>query len=206
MGPARNGRRVRHGDARFDRRQRRPPLDRQGPRCHGGRAPVGADRLPAAPLGAAPHRREPRRPLRPPPDLRGRRGVVRGVLALVCRRPDAQRADRRAPAPRSGRGAAGPGEPGAHRSDVRSRRPRPRHWGMDGPRRGGERDRAPGRWLARRGGVLAPHLRDQPSGCPRGPRSGPPRTRLAAKRSRAHRRGGGDPGGPRPGGCHVRPN
>jgi len=90
---------------------------------------------------------------RPPPDLRGRRGVVRGVLALVCRRPTLNVLI----AARLLQGAGGallvPGSLALIEATFVRRRGRAIGHGRASA---GWRARSgPGRWLARRGGVLA---------------------------------------------------
>ena len=94
------------GDPRRDRRQRRPPHPRAGPRRLAGAAAVGRQRLPPGAGLARARRRCARGPARAAPGLPRRGRVVHGRVGPVRPRPDTGPARRAARAPGCRGGAA----------------------------------------------------------------------------------------------------
>ncbi len=177
VGAAHDRARLGRGHARRHRRQRGAGADRRGPRRELRRPAVDRQRLhPDAGL-ADPARRLAGRPVRAPPRVRDRRGVVRGGVAAV--RVGAEPgAARRGPGPAGRRRrAADPGQPGADLRVV----PRPGPGRGDRRLVGAGRDRRSGRPVRRRlaGGVdLAGGVPDQPAaGGAGGRRRAPARAR-----------------------------
>ncbi len=164
--PDRSRRHV-HGRAGLLHRQRRPAVDPvAAPRLQ-RRARVDRRRLRPHLGGVPDHRRQARRPLRPPPRVLRRLGAVHAQLGRLRGRPHAGGAGAGPLAAGMRRGAADAQRAVADRRPLRRRRPRPGPVGLrddDGPGRrlGPAHRRDPGTGRHRRPG-LAQLLSDQ---CP----------------------------------------
>ena len=170
---------------RRDRRHRRAPDDRGGPRPRAHRAAVDLPLLLAGARLALPRRRRDRRPLRPPAacSSRARRA---SPLASAARR---RRAERGRAHPR----ADAPGRRGRVPDHELARAPprrlrgggRPRDRAVDVVHERRHDPRAAGRRRARRVGLLALDLPPQPPARGGGGRARPPRPRRRAGARRA---------------------
>ena len=134
LDPADHRARVGAGPARLDGGQHRARAHRRRVRRELRGPAVDDQRLHAHPRRADPARRLAGRPLRPSPDLRHRRGVVRGRLGALRARAVGGVPHRRARAAGRRRRAADPGEPGADLGVVPRQRPRRGDRRVVGPR------------------------------------------------------------------------